>query len=144
VCQPRLLFIDFGSLLTRRAGRDSYPGVACDIPAHVYQLTFESNSQWSSYYAPGSEIQAYLKRVATKYNVYKYVKFKHKVQKAEWDDSEGKWHVHVEDLITGKVSLLYSQWLELTMNTEYQSKDRRRHCRRRMLRNWDPEHLEVA
>lgn len=81
----------------------SYPGIACDIPSHVYQFTFESNTQWSSYYAPGSEIQRYLKRVATKYNAYKYMKFQHRVSKAEWNDSEGKWHVHVNNLDSGEV-----------------------------------------
>lgn len=74
-----------------------YPGIACDIPSHSYQFSFENNLQWSSYYASGAEIQAYLQRVATKYDAYRYMKFHHRVLRAEWDDSEGKWHVEVEN-----------------------------------------------
>jgi hypothetical protein len=47
-----------------------------------------------------------LKRVTTKYDAYKYVKFKHMITKCEWNDFEGKWHVHVENVDTGEVSLL--------------------------------------
>ncbi|KAH8772069.1 cyclohexanone monooxygenase [Hyaloscypha sp. PMI_1271] len=81
---------------------NNYPGIACDIPAHAYSFTFEGNPEWSSYYAPGAEIEAYLKRVTTKYDAYKYVKFKHMVTKCEWNDFEGKWHVHVEKVDTGE------------------------------------------
>lgn len=48
-----------------------YPGIACDIPSHSYQFTFENNPQWSSYYASGAKIQAYLQWVATKYDAYR-------------------------------------------------------------------------
>jgi cation diffusion facilitator CzcD-associated flavoprotein CzcO len=82
----------------------SYPGIACDIPAHAYSFTFEGNSEWSSYYAPGAEIEAYLKRVTAKYDAYKYMKFNHLITKCEWNESEGKWHVHIEKVDTGEVS----------------------------------------
>ncbi|CRG92376.1 Putative sterigmatocystin biosynthesis monooxygenase stcW [Talaromyces islandicus] len=78
-----------------------YPGVACDIPSHSYQFSFENNPGWSSYYAPGPEIQAYLMRTTEKYDGYRYMKFQHKVHKAVWDDEEGKWHVNVLDIVTG-------------------------------------------
>ncbi len=90
---------------------NSYPGIACDIPAHAYQFTFENNPTWSSYYAPGSEIHAYLKRVATKYDAYKYMKFRNRCNKAEWNDAEGKWYIDMEDLEAGKVCLMYSMSL---------------------------------
>ncbi|KAL2012370.1 hypothetical protein VTN00DRAFT_5088 [Thermoascus crustaceus] len=79
-----------------------YPGIACDIPSHSYQFSFENNPQWSSYYASGAEIQAYLQRVAAKYDAYQYMKFHHRVVRAEWGDSEGKWHVEVESEETGE------------------------------------------
>lgn len=86
---------------------NKYPGIACDIPSHAYSFTFESNPEWSSYYAPGDEIEAYLKKVATKYDAVKYMKFKKEVIKAEWNDGEGKWYVTLKDLVTGQVSLLH-------------------------------------
>lgn len=81
----------------------SYPGIACDIPSHTYQFSFENNTQWSSYYASGAEIQAYLKQVAAKYDAYRCMKFRHRVLKAEWQDDEGKWCVDVLNEDTGGV-----------------------------------------
>ncbi|CZR53553.1 related to flavin-binding monooxygenase [Phialocephala subalpina] len=78
-----------------------YPGVACDVPSHTYQFTFESNSQWSSYWAPGAEIQAYLKSTAAKYDVVKFMKFNHLAETAVWDDHAGKWNVAIKNLKTG-------------------------------------------
>ncbi|OAG44504.1 hypothetical protein AYO21_01500 [Fonsecaea monophora] len=81
---------------------NNYPGIACDIPSHAYSFTFEHNPEWSSYYAPGAEIEAYLKRVATKYDALKYMKFKKEVVSAEWNDQEGKWYVRLKDAETGQ------------------------------------------
>ena len=30
-----------------------YPGVACDVPSHLYSYSFELNPQWSHAYSPG-------------------------------------------------------------------------------------------
>ncbi|KPM40130.1 putative sterigmatocystin biosynthesis monooxygenase stcW [Neonectria ditissima] len=80
-----------------------YPGVACDVPSHAYQFTFESNHKWSRYWASGGEIQNYLKSVASKYGADKYMKFNHNVDKAEWDEKEGKWTVTFTRTDTGEV-----------------------------------------
>src|SRR5271154_6592522 len=70
-----------------------YPGCACDIPAHSYQLTFEPNKTWSKFYAPAREIEAYWQGVAKKYDIYKHIKLEHRVVEAKWDDDDGKWKV---------------------------------------------------
>ena len=43
-----------------------YPGVACDVPAHIYSFPFEPNPDWSAYYASGGEILEYFKRTVKK------------------------------------------------------------------------------
>ncbi|KPI36940.1 putative sterigmatocystin biosynthesis monooxygenase stcW [Cyphellophora attinorum] len=78
-----------------------YPGVRCDIPAHVYQSTFEANTQWSQQFAPGHEIRDYWQSVARKHDVYKYVKFGHRVQDVSWDDSTAEWTISGRDLKSG-------------------------------------------
>jgi cation diffusion facilitator CzcD-associated flavoprotein CzcO len=83
------------------------------VPSHCYQYTFESNSQWSEYYSEGAEIQRYFQRTAKKFGVYKYIKFKHMLQGATWDAKSGKWHVKVEDMITGKVNIPQSSHVKL-------------------------------
>jgi cation diffusion facilitator CzcD-associated flavoprotein CzcO len=75
-----------------------YPGVRCDIPANVYQATFEPNTQWSEEYAQGAEIRDYWQGVARKYNVHQYLKLQHKILGATWDDKVGKWSLAVENL----------------------------------------------
>ena len=35
---------------------NTYPGVACDVPAHGYTYSFEPNPDWSQTFAPGPEI----------------------------------------------------------------------------------------
>jgi cation diffusion facilitator CzcD-associated flavoprotein CzcO len=37
-----------------------YPGVACDIPSHLYSFSFAPKHDWSRFFAAGSEIQDYL------------------------------------------------------------------------------------
>lgn len=77
--------------------------VRCDIPAHVYQSTFEPNTQWSEKFAQGAEICDYWQGVARKHNVYQYVKLRHQVQEADWNPTDAKWEVRVQSLETGEV-----------------------------------------
>ncbi|KAJ8508460.1 hypothetical protein ONZ45_g9267 [Pleurotus djamor] len=74
---------------------NKYPGLACDIPSHCYQLTFEENTNWSSFYSPGHEILAYLKGVVVKYKLMKYIKLQHRLVHAKWDDEAGKWRIRI-------------------------------------------------
>lgn len=83
---------------------NKYPGVRCDIPAHVYQSTFESNTQWTEEFASGAEIGAYWKRVALKFDVYKHLLFNRKIKSAEWIENEAKWLLRVEDVLNGNVT----------------------------------------
>jgi cation diffusion facilitator CzcD-associated flavoprotein CzcO len=80
-----------------------YPGVASDISTLSYQLTFEPNREWSSFYSSGGEIGEYWIRVAKKYGLYEHVKFGHRVTRAEWDDGKGKWKITMENVKTGDV-----------------------------------------
>ncbi|KAM7196083.1 FAD/NAD(P)-binding domain containing protein [Rhypophila sp. PSN 637] len=81
---------------------NNYPGVACDIPSHSYQYSFEPNPNWSNLYAPGSEIRAYLQMVAEKYGATRFIKTSHKVGTCTWDESSKKWKVEVTKTATGE------------------------------------------
>ena len=43
---------------------NTYPGVACDVPSHLYGFATHPNPDWSGTYARGAEIHAYLEDVA--------------------------------------------------------------------------------
>lgn len=73
-----------------------YPGVACDIPSHVYQYTFEPNTKWSKYFSGGAEILEYVKGVAKKYKVDNKVRYNTKVVGATWNNDAGTWTVETE------------------------------------------------
>ncbi|EDU49394.1 flavin-binding monooxygenas [Pyrenophora tritici-repentis Pt-1C-BFP] len=83
---------------------NNYPGVRCDIPAHVYQSTFSPNTQWSEIFAQGAEIRDYWQAQARKHDVYKYIKLRHRVDEAEWDGASSQWSLKVQDLEKEKVT----------------------------------------
>src|ERR1700685_3493231 len=35
---------------------NTYPGIACDIPSHLYSYSFEPNPNWTRFFAPQEEI----------------------------------------------------------------------------------------
>ncbi|KAF6836529.1 4-hydroxyacetophenone monooxygenase [Colletotrichum plurivorum] len=80
-----------------------YPGVRCDVPAHVYQSTFDPNTQWSEQFAQGAEIRDYWQGLARKYDVYKHLKLSHRVEGLDWDEARAVWRIAVRDLKTDAV-----------------------------------------
>jgi cation diffusion facilitator CzcD-associated flavoprotein CzcO len=70
---------------------NTYPGLACDVPSHLYSYSFALTPEWSHRYSPGPEIQAYFERVAREYDVMGAIRFGEEVVRCEWPD--GRWHV---------------------------------------------------
>jgi cation diffusion facilitator CzcD-associated flavoprotein CzcO len=69
---------------------NTYPGVACDVPSHLYSFSFEPYPDWSKLYAPGEEIQSYIRHCVEKYDVYKHLVFQRAVTRAIWCGSSWK------------------------------------------------------
>jgi cation diffusion facilitator CzcD-associated flavoprotein CzcO len=91
---------------------NTYPGVACDIPAHMYTYSFEPNPEWSHRYAHGDEIQEYFERVGRKYGVTNSINFNEAVTSCVYND--GKWTVEtskgrtiVADFIINSTGILH-------------------------------------
>ena len=72
---------------------NTYPGVACDVPSHVYSFSFEPNPEWSRFYAPQEEILAYLEHCADKYAVRAHIRFGTAATSATFDERTGLWTV---------------------------------------------------
>lgn len=68
---------------------NTYPGVACDVPAHLYTLARRPWPDWSREFAPGPEIHDYLRRVADDTGISRRIRFDTALQAARWDD--GAW-----------------------------------------------------
>ena len=54
---------------------NTYPGIACDVPSHLYSYSFAPNPDWSHRFSPGDEIQAYFEGVARRYGVSERIRF---------------------------------------------------------------------
>ncbi|WP_345800260.1 NAD(P)/FAD-dependent oxidoreductase [Microbacterium sp. AZCO] len=63
---------------------NTYPGVACDVPSHLYGFARHPEPSWSAEFAPGAEIQAYLERVAARERLD--IAFDAPLLDAEWVD----------------------------------------------------------
>jgi cation diffusion facilitator CzcD-associated flavoprotein CzcO len=70
---------------------NTYPGAACDVPSHVYSLSFEQNPNWSQRYATSGEIQEYLLDVVAKWNLRQYMRLDTEIVEARFDEDAGAW-----------------------------------------------------
>ena len=61
-----------------------YPGVACDVAAHLYSYSFARNPWWRSRYAKGPDIWKYYHSVARRHGVLPYVRYHQEVTSAEF------------------------------------------------------------
>ena len=74
---------------------NTYPGLACDVPAHNYDYTFEHNWKWSGLYAKGPELKAYFKYCAERYGLMPHARLRHCVEDIRRVD--GRWQVRTTD-----------------------------------------------
>jgi len=74
---------------------NTYPGIACDVPSHLYSLSFAPNPDWSKRFSPGSEIREYLEGVADRFGVTPHIRFNADVARATFDEDAGRWRLEV-------------------------------------------------
>jgi len=91
---------------------NTYPGVACDIPAHMYTYSFEPNPEWSHRFAHGSEIQTYFERVSDKYGVTPLIRFSESVTScvlngATWEIETSKGDNLRADFVVSATGILH-------------------------------------
>ena len=72
---------------------NTYPGVACDVPAHLYTYSFEPNPGWTRMFASGQEIQEYFEHVAKKYDVLPAIRFNTEVKSCVFEN--GQWQLEL-------------------------------------------------
>lgn len=91
---------------------NTYPGIACDVPSHLYSYSFAPNAEWSHTFSPGDEILAYFERVARDHGVVDRVRFGTEVCRAEFVD--GRWvletgagRIETFDVVIGATGVLH-------------------------------------
>lgn len=72
---------------------NTYPGVACDVPSHLYSLSFNPNPNWSRVYSPGGEIKAYLENTAEKEGLLAHYRPNTSLEGAYWQADKNQWRI---------------------------------------------------
>ena len=72
---------------------NTYPGLTCDVPSHLYSFSFEPNPDWSRTYSPQPEILAYLESCVAKYGIGEKIRLETEVTRADFDPDAGVWRV---------------------------------------------------
>lgn len=70
-----------------------YPGVACDVPSHLYSFSFRTNPNWSHVFSPGGEIQQYLRDCAREEGLLPHLRLGTTMLDARWDEAQQRWSV---------------------------------------------------
>lgn len=99
------------AIALRRAGRDdfvlleraasvggtwrenTYPGVACDVPAHLYGFAEYPRPDAPGVYARGAEIRAYLEDVADRERLGTRLRLRTAVTAATWEAAAAAWRI---------------------------------------------------
>lgn len=72
---------------------NTFPGLTCDVPSHLYSYSFAPNPDWSHSYARRAEIQAYVERVAGEHGLLDSIHFNTVVHQATWDEDAALWRL---------------------------------------------------
>ncbi|KAF4950259.1 hypothetical protein FGADI_8310 [Fusarium gaditjirri] len=76
--------------------------IGAGFGAYCYQFSFAPNPYWSSLYAPGPEIRAYMQDVAERYGANRFIKTSHQVISGIWDSGNKVWRLTVKNMKTGE------------------------------------------
>ena len=77
---------------------NTYPGIACDVPSHLYSLSFAPNPDWQRTYSSGRQIWEYAQRVARELRIAEQTRFGEELLDARWDDERSVWRLRTTTL----------------------------------------------
>ncbi len=72
---------------------NTYPGCMCDVPSHLYSLSFAPNPDWSHTYSPQPEIRDYLRATADHFGLRRHLRTGVCVTAAAWQEDDGVWEI---------------------------------------------------
>jgi cation diffusion facilitator CzcD-associated flavoprotein CzcO len=74
---------------------NTYPGLTCDVPSHLYSLSFEPKHDWSRRFPQRAEIHAYLRECVEKYGLGESLRLGTEVAGADFDEGSGRWRIRI-------------------------------------------------
>jgi cyclohexanone monooxygenase len=72
---------------------NSYPGAACDVPSHLYSLSYAPNPDWSRTYAGQVEILAYIEDCYERFGAIDKVRTSTTIVAARWQEEDRCWRL---------------------------------------------------
>lgn len=72
---------------------NTYPGVACDVPSHLYSFSFIKNPNWSRIFPSGAEILRYLIQCCDQEQIRPHIEFNTSLEKASWNVEQQLWDI---------------------------------------------------
>jgi cation diffusion facilitator CzcD-associated flavoprotein CzcO len=82
---------------------NSYPGLRCDVPSHLYSYSFRS-WRWSRRFPPREEILGYMRGVVAENDLDPHFRFGSGVISAEFDEPAAVWNLALDDGTTLEAS----------------------------------------
>src|SRR5699024_7595702 len=78
---------------------NSYPGAACDVPSHLYSLSFAPKLDWSRRFPEQGEIHDYLRGVRDDFGLADHLRLGTEVEALVFDEERGggAWTVRLTD-----------------------------------------------
>jgi len=76
---------------------NTYPGAACDVPSHLYSLSFAPKHDWSRRFPEQSEIHDYLRGVRDRFGLGPHLRLGTEVTELRYDEDRNGWDVHLAD-----------------------------------------------
>jgi len=76
---------------------NTYPGCACDVPSHLYSLSFAQNPEWSRSYPAQPEIERYLERTTDELDLRRSITFGAELRSIRWQTSGSFWELELGD-----------------------------------------------
>ena len=74
-----------------------YPGAACDVPSHLYSLSFAPKADWTRAFPTQPEILAYLESLVDDFDLSRHLRLATRVTEARFDDAPGTWTLTLAD-----------------------------------------------
>ena len=76
---------------------NTYPGLHCDVPSHLYSYSFEPNPEWTRPFASQPEIQSYFRHCAEKYGLLEHLRLGVTIDTVRYHSEDGSWELKTAD-----------------------------------------------
>lgn len=73
-----------------------YPGCGVDTPSHAYSYSFGRRYNWSRFFSPQQEIQDYLVKKTTEFDIRKFIEFQTEVTEVNWIEADQYWRIQAK------------------------------------------------